>query len=195
MQVKPSTASAILLLSDEVEPRILAAEKASRVVWSSLWPSRPSDQVHFELTVVGNETSLKFTLLTPDEAPDQSKTGHLRRRLNHLLLPTFGSLTASDRTPPVPGSATRRVLAPRPSLTGVTPIPVRVSGGEGHPRVTWSGAEHSADAERKAPWIVGVHIRRRRLGKASIRCSGYGAFPRARRSSRAGFRYGRPAPT
>ncbi|MCO6006867.1 SRPBCC domain-containing protein [Actinoallomurus purpureus] len=73
------------LLPDEVEPRVLEAEKPNRVVWSSLWPSRPNDQVHFELTAVGGETSLKFTLLTPDEAPDQNKTGHLRRRLNHLL--------------------------------------------------------------------------------------------------------------
>lgn len=73
------------LLPDEVEPRVLEAEKPNRIVWSSLWPSRPNDQVHFELTAVGGETSLKFTLLTPDEPPDQSKTGHLRRRLNHLL--------------------------------------------------------------------------------------------------------------
>jgi hypothetical protein len=73
------------LLSDEVEPRVLAAEKPNRVVWSSLWPSRPSDQVLFELMAVGGETSLRFTLLTPDEVPDQSKIGHLRRRLNHLL--------------------------------------------------------------------------------------------------------------
>lgn len=64
---------------------MLAAEKPERVVWSSLWPSRPNDQVHFELTAVDCGTSLKFTLLTPDEAPDQSKTGHLRRRLNYLL--------------------------------------------------------------------------------------------------------------
>jgi hypothetical protein len=73
------------LLSDEVEPRVLEAEKPNRVVWSSLWPSRPNDQVHFELMATDGETSLKFSLLTPDEAPDQSKTGHLRRRLNHLL--------------------------------------------------------------------------------------------------------------
>jgi len=73
------------LLADEVEPTVLEAEEPNLVVWSSLWPSRPDDQVHFELTAVGGQTSLKFTLLTPDEAPDQSKTGHLRRRLNHLL--------------------------------------------------------------------------------------------------------------
>ncbi|MFI6042915.1 hypothetical protein ACIA8C_14840 [Nocardia sp. NPDC051321] len=76
----------LVLLDDEVEPRVLEADKPGRVVWSSLWPSRPHDQVHFELTAVaGGDTLLRFTLLTPDEAPDQSKTGHLRRRLNHLL--------------------------------------------------------------------------------------------------------------
>ena len=73
------------LLDDEVEPRVLKAERPTRVVWSSLWPSRPDDEVHFELAAVGSETSLRFTLLTPDEAPDESKVGHLRHRLNHLL--------------------------------------------------------------------------------------------------------------
>ncbi|MFI6166814.1 hypothetical protein ACIBCN_08500 [Nocardia sp. NPDC051052] len=76
----------LVLLADEVEPRVLAADKPDRVVWSSLWPSRPDDQVHFQLTAVaGGDTLLRFTLLTPDEPPDPSKTGHLRRRLNHLL--------------------------------------------------------------------------------------------------------------
>jgi hypothetical protein len=73
------------LLPDEVEPKVLRAEKPSRVVWSSLWPSRPNDQVHLELTATGVETVLRFTLLTPDDPPDESKTGHLRHRLNHLL--------------------------------------------------------------------------------------------------------------
>ncbi|MEU7144363.1 hypothetical protein ABZ942_33305 [Nocardia sp. NPDC046473] len=83
---RPQARAWLELLSDEVEPRILEADKPHTVVWSSLWPSRPDDQVHFELTAVkGGDTLLKFTLLTPDEAPDQSKTGHLRRRLNQLL--------------------------------------------------------------------------------------------------------------
>jgi hypothetical protein len=42
--------------------------------------------VHFELTAVrSGETSLRFSLRTPDEAPDRSKAGHLLRRLNQLL--------------------------------------------------------------------------------------------------------------
>ena len=73
------------LLADEVEPRVLAAVEPERVVWSSLWPSRPDDEVHFELTPEAGGTSLRFTLLTPHEMPDASKTGHLRKRLNHLL--------------------------------------------------------------------------------------------------------------
>jgi len=82
---QPGARPWLTLLPDEVEPKILASEKPHRIVWSSLWPSRPNDEVHLALTAVGGETSLRFTLLTPDEAPDQSKTGHLRRRLNHLL--------------------------------------------------------------------------------------------------------------
>ena len=76
----------LTLLPDEVEPTILESERPSRVVWSSLWPSRPRDQVHFVLALVSSgETSLRFTLYTPDDPPDESKTGHLRRRLNQLL--------------------------------------------------------------------------------------------------------------
>jgi hypothetical protein len=82
---RPGTRPWLNLLSDEVEPRILDAERPNRVVWSSLWPSRPNDEVHLELAAVGSETSLKFILLTPDATPDPSKTGHLRCLLNHLL--------------------------------------------------------------------------------------------------------------
>ena len=79
--------------ADEVDPRVLAAEKPSRVTWSSLWPSRPDDQVQFALTASrAGGTSLRFTLLATDEVPDQSKTGHLRRRLNQLL---FADLRSS----------------------------------------------------------------------------------------------------
>jgi uncharacterized protein YndB with AHSA1/START domain len=73
------------LLADEVEPTVLASEQPSRVVWSSLWPSRPNDEVHLELSAAQAGTLLRFTLLTPDSMPDVSKTGHLRRRLNYLL--------------------------------------------------------------------------------------------------------------
>ena len=35
---RPGTRPWLHLLADEVEPRVLAAEKPGRVVWSSLWP-------------------------------------------------------------------------------------------------------------------------------------------------------------
>ncbi|MCS7475773.1 hypothetical protein ACFFQW_24780 [Umezawaea endophytica] len=83
---RPGARPWLVLLPDEVDPVVLAAEAPGRVVWSSLWPSRPNDQVRFVLTPSGDGgTSLGFTLLTPDEAPDRSKTGHLRKRLNQLL--------------------------------------------------------------------------------------------------------------
>lgn len=83
---QPKARPWLRLLSDEVDPAVLAAEKPGQVVWSSLWPSRPHDQVHFALTASPDGgTLLRFTLLTPDDVPDQSKTGHLRRRLNQLL--------------------------------------------------------------------------------------------------------------
>lgn len=74
------------LLADEVEPRVVEAEKPGRVVWSSLWADRPDDEVHFELTPSEDGGTLaRFTLLSSGEAPDESKTGHIRRRFNQLL--------------------------------------------------------------------------------------------------------------
>lgn len=73
------------LLDDEIEPTIIDAKKPVRVIWSSLWPSRPNDQVHLGLVAAGNETVLRFRVLTSDDPPDASKTGHIRRRINQLL--------------------------------------------------------------------------------------------------------------
>ena len=38
-----------------------------------------------ELSPKDGGTLLRFILSTPDEEPDASKLGHMRRRLNHLL--------------------------------------------------------------------------------------------------------------
>lgn len=73
------------LLPDEVAPRVLESERPHRVVWSSLWPSRPHDQVVLELAEDHEGTALSFTLLAAGEVPDQSKAGHIRRRVNQLL--------------------------------------------------------------------------------------------------------------
>ncbi|WP_020666840.1 hypothetical protein [Amycolatopsis nigrescens] len=73
------------LLSDEVEPRVVAAQRPALVVWSSLWPSRPNDEIRFDLEPAGVETALRWTLTTTGDTPDESKLGHLRFRLNKLI--------------------------------------------------------------------------------------------------------------
>jgi hypothetical protein len=82
---EPGTRPWLKLHADEVEPRLLESERPNSVVWSSLWPSRPNDQVRFELTPARNETLLKFILLTPDDPPDDKIAGRLRYRMNVLL--------------------------------------------------------------------------------------------------------------
>ncbi len=64
---------------------MLESERPSRVVWSSLWPSRPDDCVVLELSEELGGTALRFTLLAAGDPPDDSKTGHIRKRMNHLL--------------------------------------------------------------------------------------------------------------
>jgi len=73
------------LLSDELPPRVIESEKPSRVVWSSLWPTRANDQIVFEVSPENGGSVLRFRLLAVGDPPDGSKTGHIRKRLNHLL--------------------------------------------------------------------------------------------------------------
>jgi hypothetical protein len=64
---------------------VLRTQPARLVVWSSLWLSRPDAEVHFHLEPVDAETSLRWILLVDEPFPDDSKLGHLRKRLNHLI--------------------------------------------------------------------------------------------------------------
>lgn len=74
------------LLDDEVAPRVIDSEIIpARVVWSSLWVARPDDRIVLEISPAGDGSSLQFTLLAAGEPPDASRTGHIRRRINHLL--------------------------------------------------------------------------------------------------------------
>lgn len=73
------------LLPDEVPPRVLEAVKPTLVVWSSLWPDRPLDRVHFDLRPAGSGCALRWTLTTTGEPPTASRLGHLRYRLNVLI--------------------------------------------------------------------------------------------------------------
>jgi hypothetical protein len=75
------------LLADEVEPHVIEAVEPDRVVWSSLWPDRPQDRIRFDLRIAddGYSCALRWSLLTPDDPPSDSKLGHLRHRLNLLV--------------------------------------------------------------------------------------------------------------
>lgn len=73
------------LMADELPPRVIESENPGRVIWSSLWPTRPDDQIVFELSAEGGGSSLRFRLLAVGDPPDDSKTGHIRKRINHLL--------------------------------------------------------------------------------------------------------------
>lgn len=73
------------LRDDEVEPRVLVAESPASVVWSSLWPDRPDDEIHFSIQPHDRGARLGFRLLTPEEVPGDGETGRLRFRLNKIL--------------------------------------------------------------------------------------------------------------
>jgi hypothetical protein len=77
----------LALLDDEVEPVVLESEEPVRVVWSSLWPRRPDAQITFELPQggPGGGTDLRWTLTVEEPAPDESFTGHMRKRINTLI--------------------------------------------------------------------------------------------------------------
>jgi hypothetical protein len=73
------------LVDGEVAPRILGAVEPTLVVWSSLWADRPNDQIRFDLEPSGEGCSLRWTLLSPDDPPDEETVAQLRHRLNFLI--------------------------------------------------------------------------------------------------------------
>ena len=73
------------LRQDELTPSVLEAVKPALVVWTSLWADRPRDQIRFELERSGAGCSVRWTLETPDDPPDERRLGQLRYRLNFLI--------------------------------------------------------------------------------------------------------------
>jgi hypothetical protein len=75
------------LLDDEVPPEVLESREPAYVVWSSLWPRRPDARIIFELPPgrAGGGTDLRWTLTVDEPVPDDSLTGHLRKRINTLI--------------------------------------------------------------------------------------------------------------
>ena len=74
------------LHDDEQEPTIIEAQSPHLVVWSSLWPHRPTVQIRFELpSDGGGGTALRWVLEAEPPAPDESAVGHMRKRINELI--------------------------------------------------------------------------------------------------------------
>ena len=66
-------------------PQVLESTGTTRVVWSSLWPSRPDDQIVIELRDSDGETELEFSLQAAGDPPDTDTTSQIRHRVRHLL--------------------------------------------------------------------------------------------------------------
>ena len=62
-------------------PRVLEAVGPGMVVWASLWPDRPGDQVRFDI----EDERLTWTLLGEASAEDEPRLDQLRYRLNVII--------------------------------------------------------------------------------------------------------------
>jgi len=77
----------LILLEDEVAPKVVRATHPDTVVWSSLWQKRPDAVIRFELPKDegGYGTDLRWTLEVEEPVPDDALVGHMRKRLNELV--------------------------------------------------------------------------------------------------------------
>lgn len=82
---RPGARHWLNLTEDEVPPTILEASEPTLVVWSSLWPDRPQDLIRFDIKPDRAGCSLRWTLLSPAEPPDDARLAALRHRLNFLI--------------------------------------------------------------------------------------------------------------
>ena len=76
----------LILLKDEMRPRVLASDPPAALDWSSLWTKRPDATIHFDLPrSPDGGTDPRWTLRVDEPLPDPSTIGHLRKRLNQLI--------------------------------------------------------------------------------------------------------------
>jgi hypothetical protein len=76
-----------LFLDDhEREPRVLRREDPNLVVWSSIWPERPTDRIVFTIEGgdIGYDSTLEWRLESDDDA-DEDRIRQMRRRLDELI--------------------------------------------------------------------------------------------------------------
>jgi hypothetical protein len=76
----------LMLLEDEIDPKVVESVRASLVVWSSIWPPTPEQVIRFDLEPDGGSgTRLTWTLTSPTPLEDPGALGHRRYRLNRLI--------------------------------------------------------------------------------------------------------------
>jgi hypothetical protein len=69
------------LRDGELPPRVVQAVFPSLVVWASLWPDRPDDQIRFDI----EDQRLTWTLLGEASAGDEERLDQLRYRLDVMI--------------------------------------------------------------------------------------------------------------
>jgi hypothetical protein len=65
----------------ELPPRIVQAVFPSLVVWASLWPDRPDDQIRFDI----EDQRLTWTLMGEASDADEERLDQLRYRLDVMI--------------------------------------------------------------------------------------------------------------
>jgi hypothetical protein len=69
------------LRAGELPPQVLRAVFPSLVIWASLWPDRPDDQIRFDI----EDQRLTWTLLGEASDEDEERLDQLRHRLDVLI--------------------------------------------------------------------------------------------------------------
>jgi hypothetical protein len=69
------------LRDGELPPRVLQAVFPSVVIWTSLWPDRPDDQIRFDI----EDRHLTWTLIGEASDQDNDRLDQLRYRLDVII--------------------------------------------------------------------------------------------------------------
>lgn len=69
------------LRDDELPPRVVQAVFPSLVVWASLWPDRPDDQIRFDI----EDQRLTWTLMGEASGEDEERLDQLRCRIDVIV--------------------------------------------------------------------------------------------------------------
>jgi hypothetical protein len=69
------------LRDGELPPRVVQAIFPSLVVWASLWPDRPDDQIRFDI----EDQRLTWTLMGEAADEDEERLDQLRYRLDVMI--------------------------------------------------------------------------------------------------------------